>query len=90
MLIARKNSNLKRINNDSRLLNCRLQRAKLAFPLVRDAFALLENSKCEYLSMLEFEDAYNIIMLSEVPNLSVVLCLILVQPAMYTNECLWD
>ena len=41
VLFARKNSNLQRIITASRFLNSRLQRVNLAFPVIRDAFAIL-------------------------------------------------
>ena len=44
MHIARKHSNLKRIITDIRLLNSRLQRINLAFPLIRGAFTVLGNT----------------------------------------------
>ena len=42
MLIARKNSSLKRIITDLKFLNSRLQRVSLAFPLNRDALQFWE------------------------------------------------
>ena len=65
MLIARKNSSLKRITTDFRFLNGRLWRVNLDFPLVRDAFAILECSKYECLTVLDLKDAYQTIKLSE-------------------------
>ena len=65
MLIARKNSSLKRIIADFRFLNSRLQRVNLAFPLIRDGFAILGSSKCEYFLVLDLKDAYLTIKLTE-------------------------
>ena len=65
MLIARKHSSLKRIINDFRFWNSRLQRVNLAFPLIRDAFAIRGSSKRECLSVTDLKDAYHTIKLSE-------------------------
>ena len=35
----------------------------MAFPLIRDAFAILGSSKCEYISILDLKDAYHTIKL---------------------------
>ena len=43
MLIVRKNSSLKRIITDYRLLNIRWQRVNFAFPLIRDALQFWED-----------------------------------------------
>ena len=64
ILIARKNLSLKRIITDFRFLNSRLQRVNF-FPLIRDAFAVLQSSKCECLSLLDLKDAYHTLKLSE-------------------------
>ena len=76
MLIARKNSSLNRIITNFRCLNSRLQRVNLAFPLIMDTFAILQNSKCECLSILDLKDVYNTIKLSEnsKPYCSILLC----------------
>ena len=65
MLIARNNSSLKSIITDFRFIRSRLQRVNLAFPLIRDAFSILEGSKYECLSVLDKKDTYHIIKLSE-------------------------
>ena len=65
MLIARKNSNLKKIIIDFRFLNSRLQRINLAFLLMTDAFAILGSSKFECLSVSDLRDTYHIFKLSE-------------------------
>ena len=58
-VISRKNSSLKRIITGFRFLNSILQIVNLAFPLTRDAFAILRSSKCECLSVLDLNDAYH-------------------------------
>ena len=65
MLIARKISSMKRIIIDFRFFNSRLQRVHLAFSFLRDAFTILENFKCECLSVLDLKEAYHTIKLSE-------------------------
>ena len=65
MLIARKNSSSKRIITNFRFLNSRLQIENVAFPLIRDVFAILGSFKCECLSILYLKDAYYTIKLSE-------------------------
>ena len=40
---------------DFRFLNSRLQRVNLAFPLIRDTFAVLGSSKCECLLVLDLK-----------------------------------
>ena len=37
----------------------------MAYPLVRDTFSVLENSKCEVLSVLDLKDAFHSLRLSE-------------------------
>ena len=65
MLIARKNSLLKRIITGFRFLNSRVQRVNLAFLLIRNMFAILGCLKCECLSVLDLKDAYHTVKLSE-------------------------
>ena len=50
---------------DFRHLNVRMAKNNLAFPLVRDTFLVLGNSKCEVLSVLDFKNAFNLLRLSE-------------------------
>ena len=47
MLISRKLTKDKRVVTDFRHLNVRIAKNNLAYPLVRDTFAVLGNSKCE-------------------------------------------
>ena len=65
VLIARKNSILKRISTNFRFLNSRLQRVNLDFLSIRDPFAILGISKCECFLVLDSKDAYYTIKLSE-------------------------
>ena len=43
----------------------RIAKNNLAYPLVRDMFSVLGNSKCEVLSVLDPKDAFHLLRLSE-------------------------
>ena len=53
MLISRKLTKDKGVVTDFRHLNVRIAKNNLAYPLVRDIFSVLGNSKCEVLSVLD-------------------------------------
>ena len=59
MLISRKLTKDKRVVTDFRHLNVRIAKNNLAYPLVRDTFSVLGNSKCEVLSVLDLKDAFH-------------------------------
>ena len=65
MLISRKLTKDKRVVTDFRHLNVRMAKNNLAYPLVRDTFSVLGNSKCEVLSVLDLKDAFHSLRLSE-------------------------
>ena len=65
MLINRKLTKDKRVMTDFRHLNTRIAKNNLAFPLVRDTFSVLGNSKCEVWSVLDLKDAFHLLRLSE-------------------------
>ena len=65
MLISRKLTEDKRVVTDFRHLNVRIVKNNLAYPLVRDTFLVLGNSKCEVLSVLDLKDAFHSLRLSE-------------------------
>ena len=65
MLIRRKVTQDKRVVTDFRHLNTRIAKNNLAYPLVKDTFTTLGNSKCEVLSILGLEDAFHSLRLSE-------------------------
>ena len=50
---------------DLRQLNVRIAKNNLAYPLVRDTFSVLGNSKCKVLSVLDLRDAFHSLRLSE-------------------------
>ena len=65
MLISRKLTKDKRVVTDFRHLNVRIAKINLSYPLVRDTFSVLGNSKCEVLSVLDLKDAFHYCRLSE-------------------------
>ena len=65
MLISRKLTKDKRVVTDLRHLNMRIAKINLTYPLVRDTFSVLGNSKCEVLSVLDLKDAFHSLRLSE-------------------------
>ena len=65
ILISRKLTSHKRVVTNFRHLNVRIVKNNLAYPLVRDTFSVLGNSKCEVLSVLDLKDAFPPLRLSE-------------------------
>ena len=65
MLISRKLTKDKRVVTDFRHVNVKIAKNNLAYPLVRDTFSVLGNSKCEVLSVLDLKDAFHSLRLSE-------------------------
>ena len=65
MLISHKLTKDKRVVTDFRHLNVRIAKNNLVYPLVRDIFLVLGNSKCEVLSVLDLKDAFHSLQLSE-------------------------
>ena len=55
----------KGVVTDFRHLNIRIVKNNLAYPLVRDTFSVLGNSKCKVLSVLDLKDACHSLILSE-------------------------
>ena len=64
MLNSRKVTQDKRVVTNFRHLNTRIVK-NLAYPLVKDMFTVLGNSKCEGLSVLDLKDAFHSLRLSE-------------------------
>ena len=58
MLISRKVTQDKRVVKDFRQLNTRIAKNNLTYPLVKDTFTTLGNSKCEVGSVLDLKDDY--------------------------------
>ena len=65
MLMSRKLTQDKRVVTDFRHLNTRIAKNNLAYPLVKDTFTTLGNSKCKVLSVLDLKDAFHSLRLSE-------------------------
>ena len=65
MLISHKLTQDKRVVTDFRHLNVRIAKNNLAYPLVRDTFLVLGNSKCEVLLVLDLKDTFHSLRLSE-------------------------
>ena len=65
MLISKKLTKDKNVVTNFRHLNVRIAKNNLAYPLVRDMFSVLGNSKCNVLSVLDVEDAFHLLRLSE-------------------------
>ena len=65
VLISRKLTKDKRVVTDFRHLNVRIAKNNLAYPLIRDTFSVLGNSRCEVLSVLDLKDAFHSLRLSE-------------------------
>ena len=65
MLISIKMTQDKRVVTDFRHLNTTIAKNNLAYLLVKDTFTTLGNSKCEVLSVLDLEDAFHSLRLSE-------------------------
>ena len=59
MLISRKLTKDKQVVTDFRHVNMRIAQNYLAYPLVRDTFSVLGNSKCEVLLVLDLKDAFH-------------------------------
>ena len=65
MLISRKLTKDKRLVTDFRHLIVMISKNNLAYLLVRDTFAMLGNSKCKVLSVLDLKDASHLLTLSK-------------------------
>ena len=65
MLISKKLTKDKRVVTDFRHLNVRITKNNLAYPLARDTFSVLGNSKCEVFSVLDLKDAFHSLRLLE-------------------------
>ena len=65
MLVNWKITQDKRIVADFRHLNVRIAKNNLVYPLVRDTFSVLGNSKCKVLSVLDLKDAFHSLWLLE-------------------------
>ena len=87
MLINRKVTQDKRVVTDFRYLNTRITKNNLAYPFIKDTFATLGNSKCDVLLVLDLNDAFHSLRLSEIQRNTTKFCHILEVPHTYTKEC---
>ena len=65
MLITRKMTKDKRVVTDFRHLNMHITKNNLAYPLLKDTFALLGRSQYEVMSVLDLKDAFHSLRLTE-------------------------
>ena len=68
----------------------RIAKNNLAYPLLRDTFALLGGSKCEVMSVLDLKDVFHSLRLSEKSQNIVVYFHILAVHHIYIKGCPWD
>ena len=59
MLISGKLTQDKKVVTDFKHLNVRIAKNNSAYPLVKDTFSVLGNSKCEVLSGLDLKDTFH-------------------------------
>ena len=90
MLISRKMTSYKRVVTDFRHLNRRIAKNNLAYPLLRDTFALLGSSKCEVMLVLDLKDAFYSLRLSENHKNTVIYFHISVVHHICIRGCIWD
>ena len=65
MLISRKLTKDKCVVTDFRHLSMRIAKNNLAYPLIKETFSVVGSSKCEVLSVLDLQDAFHSLRLSE-------------------------
>ena len=90
MLVSRKLTQDKRVVTDFRHLNTRIAKNNLAYPLVKDTFTALGNSKCEVLSVLDLKDAFTHSDCQKSQRSIVAYYYTLVVLHTYIRECQWD
>ena len=61
MLISHKLTQDKRVVTDFTHQNVRITKNNLVYPIVRDTFSVLGNSKCEVLSVLDLKDTFHLL-----------------------------
>ena len=90
MLISKKITQDERVVTDFRHLNTRIAKNNLAYPLVKDTFTMLGNSKCEVLSLLDLKDAFHSLRLSEKSKKYCGIYHTLAVLPTCIRECPWD
>ena len=86
MLISRK---MTKDKSGHRHLNMHIAKNNLAYPLLKDTFALLSSSQCKVMSVLDLKDAFHPLRLAENLEEVVAFSPTLEVPPPYTKECLW-
>ena len=66
MLISRKFTKDKRLVTDFRHLNMCIAKNNLAYPLLKDTFAMLGSLKCKVMSVLDLKDSFHSLRLTEI------------------------
>ena len=89
MLISYKLTEDKRVVTDFRHLNVKIAKNNLAYPLLRDTFSVLGNSKGEVLSVLDLKDSFHLLRLSEEAKSIAVYYHILEVHHIYIRGYLW-
>ena len=93
MLISRKVTQKKKVVTDFRHLNTRTAKNNLAYPLLKDTFTMLGNSKCEILSVLDLKDAFHsfkaVKKFKEILSYLTILwkCLLFISKNAYGTQC---
>ena len=90
MLVSRKLTQDKRVVTDFRHLNTRIAKNNLAYPLEKDTFTTMGNSKCEVLSVLDLNNAFHSLRFWKGQRSIVAYYNILVVLHTCIKECLWD
>ena len=90
MLISRNITQHKRVVTDIRHLNVRIAKNNLAFPLLKDTFAVLGSSRCKVLSVLDPKDALLSLGLSENSKRCCGILSYLDSASYLHQNCLWD
>ena len=91
LLIRRTLTKGKRVVTDFRHLNVRIAKNNLAYPLLKDTFSVLGSSKCEVLSVLDLNNTFHSLRLSENSRgNTAVYFLILVAHHICIRGCPWD
>ena len=80
----------KRVVTDFRHLNIRITKINLAYPLIKDTFAMVGNSKCDVLLVLDLKDAFHSLRLSENSKIYCGILPYFGSASYLYQECLWD
>ena len=75
---------------DYRHLNSRIAKNSLAYPIIKDKFVTLGNSKCDVLLVLDFKDAFHSLRLSEKSKKYCGILPYFGSAHIYNKECQWD